>query len=65
MKVLPESSQYTGSALTYLVLRFADADEEDEVGDEEADTEVQVDGGAGALDGADKPEGQYADEEAD
>lgn len=44
---------------------MADADEEDEVGDEKADAEVQMDGGAGALDGTDKPESQYADEEAD
>lgn len=43
---------------------MADAYEEDEVGDEEADTEVQVNGGASVLDGTDKPEGQYADEEA-
>lgn len=44
---------------------MADANEEDEVSDEEADAKVQVDGGAGALDRADKPEGQYADEKAD
>lgn len=55
----------TGSVLKYLVLCLADASEEDEVSNEEADAEVQVNGGAGALDGADKPEGQYADEEAD
>lgn len=61
----PESSRYTGSVLRYLVVRLADADEEDEVCEEEADAEVQVDGGAGALDGTDQPEGQYADEEAD
>lgn len=53
------------SVLRYLVRRLADTDKEDEVCDEEADAEVEVDGGARALDGADKPEGQYADEEAD
>lgn len=50
--------------LGYLVVRLADAYEEDEVGDEEADTEVKMNGGAGALDGTDEPEGEYADEKA-
>lgn len=53
------------SELMYLIVRSSNAGQEDEVGDEEADAEVQVDGGAGALDGADEAKGQHADEEAD
>ena len=48
----------------YLVLRTWDACKEDEGGDEEADAEVQVDGGSRAFDGADQREGQDADEQA-
>lgn len=36
----------------------------DEDGDKEADAQVQVDGGPGALDGADERKGQDADEQA-
>lgn len=46
------------------VLGTRDACEEDKEGDEEADAEVQVDGGSGALDGADQRERQDADEQA-
>lgn len=48
----------------YPALRTWDACKEDEGGDEEADAEVQVDGGSRAFDGADQREGQDADEQA-
>ena len=59
------NSWHNSSVLKYLVLHLADASEEDEDGNEEANAEVQVDCGAGALDGVDEAKGQYADEEAD
>ena len=49
---------------SYPVLRAGDAGEEDKVGDEEADAEVEVDGVAGALDGAEQGEGEDAEEQA-
>lgn len=50
---------------SHLVVCARDAHEEDEGGDEEADGQVQVDCGPGALDGADQGEGEDAEEEAD
>lgn len=49
----------------YLVLCTRDACKEDEVGYEEADAEVQMDCGSWALNGADQPKSQDADEETD
>ena len=47
-----------------LGLGLGDAREEDQVGQEEADAEVQVDGGARALDGAAEREGEDAQRQA-
>ena len=47
----------------HLGLGLGDACEEDEVGQEEADAEVEVDGVAGALDGAAEHEGEDAQEQ--
>ena len=49
---------------SYRVLRAGDAGEEDKVRDEEADAEVEVDGVAGALDGAEQGEGENAEGQA-
>lgn len=47
-------------------LRFSlwDTSQEDEIGHEEADAEVQVDGGAGPIDGAAELERQDAQDQA-
>lgn len=50
---------------THHRLGVGDADQEDEVGDEEAYAEVQVDGGARPLDGAAELEGQDAQGQAE
>lgn len=50
--------------LLYLWLGLRDAGQEEEVGHEEADAEVEVDGGASPLDGAAELEGEDAEEEA-
>lgn len=49
----------------YPILCTGDANEEDKQGNEEADAEVQVDGGSWALDGSDEWECQDAAEKAD
>lgn len=51
-------------AQTYHRFSLWNASHKDEVGHEEADTEVQVDGGAGPLYGAAEHEGQDAQYEA-
>lgn len=51
--------------IAHLILSAGDAHEEHEVGDEEADAEVQVDGVACALDGSHQVKCGNADEEAD
>lgn len=48
----------------YLVLCTGNTCEEDEDGNKEADTEVQVDGGSWTFDRADQGERQDAEEEA-
>ena len=48
----------------YLVLSSVDGCEEEQVGQEEADAELQVEGGAGALDGSAQQEGEGRQEEA-
>lgn len=50
--------------LPYLRLGLGDAGQKEEVGHEEADAEVEVDGGASPLDGAAELEGEDAEEEA-
>lgn len=50
-------------ARSYHRRRLRDASEEEEVGQEEADTQVQVDGGAGPLNGAAELEGQDGEHE--
>lgn len=50
--------------LLYLWLGLGDAGQEEEVGHEEADAEVEVNGGASPLDGAAELEGEDAEDEA-
>lgn len=50
--------------LLYLWLGLGDAGQEEEVSHEEADAEVEVDGGASPLDGATELEGEDAEDEA-
>lgn len=50
--------------LLYLWLGLGDAGQEKEVSHEEADAEVEVDGGASPLDGAAELEGEDAEDEA-
>lgn len=52
------------SAHSYHRRGLRDASEEEEVGHEEADTQVQVDGGAGPLNGAAELKGQDGEHEA-
>jgi hypothetical protein len=54
---------YFPISCAHLGLGLGDACEEDEVCQEEADAEVKVDGGAGALDGAAEHEGEDAQEQ--
>lgn len=56
-------TSYLATAMHPYLLRSADAAEEDEVGEEEAERQVEVDGGARALDGATEAKGQDADEQ--
>lgn len=49
----------------YLVLCLCDACKKDNVGNEEADAEMQVDGSSWALDGTDHWERQDAEEQTD
>ena len=50
--------------ITYLRLSLINPREEEQVGQEEADAELQVEGGAGALDGSAQQEGEGRQEEA-
>lgn len=50
--------------IAYLRLSSVDACEEKEVGQEEAEGELQVEGGAGVLDGPAQEEGEDGQEEA-
>ena len=51
-------------SFSYLGLCLVDACEEEQMGQEEADGELQVEGGAGVLDGSAKEEGEGCQEEA-
>lgn len=61
---MSHSWKVNGLLLVYLRLGLRDAGQEEEVSHEEADAEVEVDGGASPLDGAAELEGEDAEEEA-